>query len=585
MTNLLKTIQKSNFFWGKIILFILILASSIGPVKAQAFNNFLHLTDGPLSSELWDLVLGDLSDWQVIGGCLQGQLLPPPAVSSYKSAIAPKAQFWPVKSNYQLSFDFTPLDGADKNFGILFDYKINSRGKVLLSFLSFHFINQQLYVENFENHFLTHRTLVPCPLEPGKTYRFHLVYQKPDFEFFVDERLFFSSKNDQDFWPNFLKPGRPLFYLSRGDYQQSASIYSNFNLDYFPQLTVPYFSQLDSNWAESIYDHSQEFFNPALTIASSGCALSSAAMLLNYYAYDTFPNEENWSSDLRGKAINPETLNIWLKNEADGYLGLALVNWLAITRLSSLLAASTDNSDKVLEFAYTDYQANTVSEQLKIGQPLIADLGAHFVVISGIVEDDESAVNTYLINDPIDSDHTILDHVKDPIESLRIFKASQTDLSYWLLLSPEKLNFKLVSKDENQELEAILSREKNLLNLNQDYYLYYWPQPNSGEYTWQFSASDLEKLKSAQLFIYQSDGLVQIFNLADYLARELKLTFIKDQLSELSINQNKNFFLYYHQYLLNRLLQLQREQYLLGQAQNANRYQKLIEYFLDFYQL
>jgi len=585
VTKCLKIIRKPNFLRSKIILSILILLSSIGSARAQLNHNFLHLTDGPLSVELWESVIGDLNDWQVIGGRLQGHLLPPPAVSNYISAVTLRPQYWPVSTNYQLSFDFTPLDEADKNFGVLFDYSRNSRGEALLTFLNFHFINQQLYVETFKNHLLAHRALLPCTIQPGQTYRFQLIYQKPDFELFIDEELFFSSKNDQDFWPTFLKPGRPFFYLTRGQYDQSAVAYSNFELKYYPQLSVPYFSQLDSDWASSIYDHSQNLFDPALTIASSGCALTSAAMLLNYYAYDTFPDQENWPSNLRGKSINPETLDIWLKNEADGYLGAALLNWLAITRLSSLLASSIDNNDVILQFEYADYQVSTVSEQLIAKQPLIADLGDHFVLISGIAEEnEEEVINNYLINDPA-SDNTILDHRKNPIKSLRIFKSDQTDLSYWLLLSPEELDFKLSSENEKQASKATIAREKNLLSANQDWYLYYWLQPNSGEYIWQFSLSDLEKLKLAQLLIYQSDGQVQIFNLVDYLARELKLIFNKDLLSELSINHNKIIFLYYHQYLLNRLLKLQQEQFLLGRVTNANRYQKLIERFLVFYQL
>ncbi len=563
----------------------MIFASSIGQIRAQVSNNFLHLTDGPLSSELWEVVLGDLNDWQVVGGRLQGQLQPPPAVSSYQSAITLQTPFWPVKSNYQFSFDFTPLDAADKNFGILFDYQLNSKGKVLLSFLSFHFINQQLYVETFQDHFITHKTLIPCPLEPGHTYRFHLIYQRPDFELVIDDRLAFSSKNDQDFWPDFLEPGRPLFYLSKGNYDQSAVIYADFDLEYHPQLSVPYFSQLDDSWADAIYDHSQDFFSPALTIAGSGCALTSAAMLLNYYSYDTFPDQENWLSTVRGKAINPATLNLWLKNEADGYLGFALVNWLAVTRLSYLLAESTDNN-LVLEFGYADYQTQIVNKQLAAKQPLIADLGDHFVVISGITEDnDTTPSNDYLINDPLDHNHTVLDQEQQPIESLRIFETSQTDLSYFLLLSPEELDFKLLSAVEDQELKAIVAKEDNLLSPSQHWHLYYWPKPEFGNYIWQFSADDLEKLQLAQLFIYQSDGQVQIFNLADYLARELKLIFYQDRLAELSIESSKNFLLVYHQYLLNRLLQLQHEQYLLGQVHSATRYQALIEQFLQFYQL
>ena len=605
MTKFVAITQKSKFFLSQLILLFLIFNSSMGRVQAQVHQEFWQLADGSLAPELWESVLGDWDQWQVVEGRLHGLLPAPPMFSGTRSAITPRFSLWPVTGNYQFSFDFTPLDTADKNFGVLFDYYIDYKGKVILSYLSFHFIDQQVYIETFQRNFLTHKTLVPWPLNPGETYHFRLIFQQPDFILYVNDQLLFSSANDQDFWPIFLEPGRPLFYLTKGNYDQSAVIYSNFVLEYYPQLLVTYFSQLHASWAEVVYDHTQEFFNPALTIGNSGCALTSAVMLLHYYGFDTFPDQESWSSELRGKTINPETLNLWLKSEADGYLGVGLVNWLAITRLTKLLSQSVANK-QFLAFAYADYQPDLVSEELGAGRPVIADLDGHFVVITGMAEngDHEEAIS-YLINDPVDSEHTMLDPKIEPIQSLRLFKRNQTDLSYFLLLSAEELDFKLMHVADDLERPAVVAREANLLEANlpeanlpevdlpeanspeanQDYFLYYWPQPENGEYLWQFEVNDLAKLPRAQLFVYQRDAQLQIFNLADYVARELNFVFSKDQLAELAVDLNQHNLLFYHQYLLARLLKLQREQELLGEVANANRYQQLIEYFLDFYQL
>lgn len=583
---MLLIIQKIKLFCGKIIVFCLIFAASVSHVKAQLPGQFLTFADGPLSAENWELVLGDLNDWQVIGGRLQGQLQPPPA-TSYTSAITFKPALWLVTGNYQFTFDFIPLDSADKNFGVIFDHHKNSKGKVLLTYLSFHFIDEILCVENFQNHYLTHKTRIPCPLEPGDTYHMRLIYQKPDFELYINDHLLYSSKNDQDFWPEFLEPGRPLFYVTKGQYDQSAVIYDNFYLSFFPQLSVPYFSQLDANWGSLIYDHSQEFFDPPLTMASSACALTTAAMLLNYYGHDSFPDDGNWPSDLRGKEINPATLNLWLKNEADGYLGVALVNWLAIVRLNLLLAQSNVDNKPSLEFTYANYQAETIAQQLLANQPVIADLGGHFVLISGINDSEKNQdgqINDYLINDPIGG-QTTLDHQLTPIKSLRLFNTSQTDLSYFLLISGEALDVKLFSGVENKELKLVENREKNLLDAQNDWYLYYLAKPENAHYTWQFSANDLNKLALAQLLIYQKNGQVQIFNLADYLSRKLNLIYDKEQLAELTVLAANPYLLKYHQYLLSYFVKLQTEQFLLGQAHNALRYQNLIEQFLNFYQL
>jgi hypothetical protein len=586
MTNLPSVVQISKYFWSKIIIAVLIFASSVNRVYGQSINNFFNLIDGSLSPELWEVVLGDLDDWQVVGGRLQGQLQPPPLVSNYISAITPQTQFWPETNSYQLDFDFIPLDSADKNLAVLFDYRLGTKGKVLLSFLSFHFINGNLYVELFEDNILSHQALVSYSLVPEKNYRVNLIYQKPDFQLFIDQELLFSSKNDQDFWPDFLEPGRPLFYISKGVYSQSTTLFTNFDLSYLPQLSVPYFSQLNPVWGELIYDHSQDFFNPALTIASSGCALTSAAMLLNYYGYTNFPDQNGWPEDLKGQVLNPATLNSWLKKEADGCVGFALVNWLAISRLSALLAsAKTSGSNNVLEFRFANYQDSVVVGQLEKAQPLIADLGGHFIVVKGLSDEfsEDSSID-YLINDPL-NDNFLLNNPQEKIKSLRIFEPSQTDLSYWLLLSPEELDFSVNSENDDRELLAIVSKEKNLLEDGGFWHLYYWPKPNTGDFVWRFNEGDLDKLNSVQLFIYQSDGQLQIFNLADYMSRKLKLSFSKDKLSELEPVKQTGIFLNYHRYLLNDLLSLQYEQLLLGKAGNVVRYQKLIEQFLAFYQL
>jgi hypothetical protein len=584
MTNLLGVVQTHKYFWGKIIVAIMIFASSSNRVYGQSINNFFNLKDGPLSPKLWEVVLGDLDDWQVVGGQLQGQLQPPPLVSKHISAITPQAQFWPITSSYQLDFDFIPLDAADKNLGILFDYRLGSRGKLLLSYLSFHFIADHLYVELFEDNILSHQALVPYSLTIDKAHRVKLIYQKPDFKLFVDQELLFSSKDDLGFWPDFLEPGRPLFYISRGAHEQSAALFGNFNLSYLPQLTVPYFSQNDLAWAELIYDHSQDFFNPALTIASSGCALTSAVMLLNYHGYTSFPDHDSWPIELRGQALNPATLNSWLRSEADGYVGFALVNWLAISRLSALLAHTTPEINKVLEFQFANYQHAVLVEQLEESQPLIADLDGHFIVVKGLSGKlDEGSSLEYLISDPLNN-NSLLNSPWQKIKSLRLFKPSQTDLSYWLLLSPEDLDFKVSLENSDQVLLPIIAQEKNLLKNNEFWHLYYWPKPNTGDYIWQFSEKDLAKLNNAQLFVYQSDARLQIFNLVDYLTRKLKLNFYKDKLSELEL-VGAGVFLNYHRYLLNDLLKLQHEQLILGKADAVFRYQQLIEQFLAFYQL
>lgn len=81
--------------------------------------------------------------------------------------------------------------------------------------------------------------------------------------------------------------------------------------------TVPLLKQTSEPWQGLEYD-SASIWNPSNTsINTWGCALTSAAMVLQYYNYTKLPD---------GTALDPGTLNTWLKNQPDGYVGNGLVN-------------------------------------------------------------------------------------------------------------------------------------------------------------------------------------------------------------------------------------------------------------------
>ena len=556
--------KPSNQVWGQ---------SSAGSFQWQTWP---ALSAGDLDQDYWQLIKGDWQTWRVVEGRLQANLQPPSTIA----AIAPQAKFWPVTGDYQLTFNYLPLDNSHKNLAILFDQHWSTKGHVYLDFLSFHFIDGQLHVEYFLKGFPCRSAVIPYSLTAGQGYRINIIYQQPDFSLIIDDQLVFSTIGDHDFWPAFAAGGRPLFYISRGSDQRSAAEFSQFNLEFVPSLVVPYVSQLNSAWADQVYGD-QSITGTNLRIADYGCALSDVVMLLNYYGYQFFPNVEAIPSQIRGQAITPGSLNYWLQQAADGYLAGSLLNWLAISRLTAILAeAEAEVSLPILEFTWADFDPQLISEQLAANRPVIADLGNHFVLITGLVMTN-GLIGDYVIHDPMTGPGLLSDN-QSSIISLRLFTPSQTDLSYWLLLSTQEPQLQ-VTNDQDVALKP--SASEQILNFQQQpYHLNYWTKPPAGDYQWSLTQQRVTNPSQTQLLVYQADGQVQIFQ---PLASAWSLAFKKHRPAELAvINQSVvQGWLIYQQRLWQQLVDLQQLQLTLGNWQNADRYQQLMAQFLTFYQL
>ena len=556
--------KPSNQVWGQ---------SSARSSKWQAWP---ALGAGDLDQDDWQLVKGDWQTWRVVEGRLQAKLQPPPTIA----AITPQAESWPVTGDYQLSFNYLPLDDSHKNLAILFDQHWSTKGHVYLDFLSFHFIDGQLHVEYFLKGFACRSAVIPYDLTVGQSYRVNIIYQQPDFSLVIDDQLVFSTIGDHDFWPAFTAGGRPLFYISRGSDPQSAAEFSQFDLKFTPSLVVPYVSQLDSAWADQVYGD-QLVTGTSLRIADYGCALSDVVMLLNYYGYQAFPDVELIPAAIRGQAITPGSLNYWLQQVEDGYLAGSLLNWLAISRLTAILAKAKAEVDlPVLEFTWAEFDPQLIKEQLLANQPVIADLDDHFVLITGLVMTD-SLISDYLVHDPL-TGPSLLSNNQHSIVSLRLFTPSQTDLSYWLLLDTQAPQLQV--RDE-QDVVLTASASEQVLNFQQQtYYLSYWAKPSAGDYQCFSSQQQVTNLNQTQLLVYWADGQVQIFR---PLPSFWSLAFEKQQPAKLTaINQlASQDWLIYQQRLWQQLLDLQQLQLILANWQNVSRYQQLMAQFLSFYQL
>ncbi len=143
-----------------------------------------------------------------------------------------------------------------------------------------------------------------------------------------------------------------------GDWNRLGPIASSGGRYFFQrvELPVPSFRQNDPRWG-------QDFLGPTDgTIGAEGCALSSAAMVLNFYGIDT----------------DPQRLNEHLKQNG-GYTPEGWIYWEA---------AATLDSERVRHI-YEDLPSyRLIDTNLARGNPVIVRLRfpsgtTHFVVIAG----------------------------------------------------------------------------------------------------------------------------------------------------------------------------------------------------------
>ena len=133
------------------------------------------------------------------------------------------------------------------------------------------------------------------------------------------------------------------------------------------ELSVPHFKQDDESWK------SDKLGGTSATLRKAGCAVTAAAMVLNYYGIET----------------NPKQLNQFLK-ENGGYTGRGWIRWEKVAEIIP----------NRIRHAYEDLPSfNLIDTNLKNGNPVIVSFKSyrgvsHFVVIVGKEGLD------YLIADP-----------------------------------------------------------------------------------------------------------------------------------------------------------------------------------------
>lgn len=263
-------------------------------------------------------------------------------------------------------------------------------------------------------------------------------------------------------------------------------------------LDVPNLKQIAEPWQDDTYD-SANIWNPAnSTINRWGCALTSAAMILRYHGINLLPDET---------ILDPGSLNTWLNNEEDGYVGDGYINWLAVSRLSRLARDTNNITDfEALEYIRLTEQDDTqLTEDLNNSRPDILQEPGHFIVAKGIGDD------TFYINDPY-YDRTDLNSYNDTYLSLGRYVPSNTNLSYIMLTTSPEIQIAATNAENkfigNQFTEQPLVT--NGINSNmKPIKTFYIPKPKKETYKIQLS-SVKTKVHEIKVYLYDTQGNVNI---------------------------------------------------------------------------
>ena len=555
----------------------------ITPVFAQkTFND-----DFSTNLNKWELVNGSWNYWQINNQALHATILQ----SRKLSTIVPKNEFWQAMEEYEVDFIFKVFDSTDKNFVIGMRDASN--------FYDFHFYNNQLIVEDIRNGTSFHSINIPFVLELNKDYLVHILYSKEKIELSINDQKIFQT--DQ-FWLPPLYGGKFGLKVSTGSIASSKAYFDQVEIKEIDSKNI-LFKQNDMNWGTEIYDHADDWSEHP-DISNWGCALASVAMLLRAYGYYSLPN---------GNVLNPLFLNQWLLEQEDGYVADGLVNWLAISRLSKILSDKSGNELPKLEFNYfKNNEAEILSklqENLPNSEGQIATDGKHFFLVSKYL----SELHEFMIKDPL-YEQELLSQKTEPIESLRIFTPSMTDLSYLMIVLPKEFSF-ILNNEAGDVLETtsfIEQIETTDEIMGSEYQIIYYSKPNSALFNLiiNSNAFNQELIDKVQIFLYQSNGNVQQIKLNDLIDDQqnynniqqfdLHINYIKDAESTIELSFEEKTIDEQRQNRLNELATWAQESFTEGKLSFYLFYQLnllidslrehlnyffLLDKFLEFHQL
>lgn len=256
------------------------------------------------------------------------------------------------------------------------------------------------------------------------------------------------------------------------------TVYKTHLIESNTHLLVPDLKQYSPPWGTMEYDTATNWSNNP-TIERWGCALTSAAMVLQYHGHE---------------GADPQILNNWLNSQPDGYIRNGEVNWQAISRYS---LENSDVDSSALEFRRYTADNTKVQEALDQENPPIIKVPNHFVVAKGAENSD------FVVNDPA-SAKELLSEVENEYGNytqINSYTPTETDLSYIMLVADKNVQISIKNSSgetvgeswtEDPLIDDIGKEEKSGEELN----TYLVPKPHMGNYYAEVTGNGFYQLDS-----------------------------------------------------------------------------------------
>lgn len=477
--------------------FIIILASacwlaSLGfpaPIHAEKLV-FSENFDQNFSN--WIATRDDGRYWSVVNGQLQVNIGKRFTVTE----LVPSDSVWdPAWRNILYQFELTPYSGVDKNVSF------NVRDS--LNYYGLHFAYGMMHIAKIKNGAEEFASSHPVTLKNNTVYAISILFQNGTISVAIDGDTI-ATVHDATFSP--ADYGKIGLLATTGAAYPTKVGFDNvrvYDLDHYG-VSVPEFKQSDPAWSDTVYDHALEW-SLTPSINSWGCALTSLAMIMNAHGITQMAN---------GEVLNPASLNQWLVDQPDGYVGGGLVNFMAAMRLTKQL--SDLYNTPALEYGRINYDATVgnapAAAEITADRPVIVQIPGHFLVADGVV----GAGEDLLIKDPAFAYTQLSQHASAPL-SFRTFQPSYTDLSY-LLLTADQATSLTVTLPNNSDapppiVESLVAYNDSLNPTDPEVIapvsIWSIAQPTDGRYIVTVTNSEAGPF-TIPVFRYQVDGSVVI---------------------------------------------------------------------------
>jgi N-acetylneuraminic acid mutarotase len=329
-------------------------------------------------------------------------------------------------------------------------------------------------------------------------------------------------------------------------------------------LDVYDFKQYSDPWGTEEYDFASSWYPNNPTIARWGCALTSAAMVLDFHGHN----------------VDPQMLNNWLKSQPDGYTPNGGVMWTAISRYTKLHESETSPT---LEFTYLPYSEQTLSDEMSADEPRAPIVkfqkpngNTHFLVTKGKDEND------YLINDPASTRETLTEaenYWGTPVK-IGKFLPVTSDLSYIVLFVDNNFDINVTNPDGIDITDDYLTEEGPIVaaddpsvNSGETLKAFYYPKPEDGMYDVNISGDGDFQLDS---YLYDELGNPVIQNIKLNVSDGESKTLLIDYTNDNPLLLDPKYE-YLYKYLLEKrneadLLHKGIYNFLLNHMVNANKH-------------